>query len=115
MAVPTRASGDLDGSRCCMTKLPLLIQVSRPILWPILPLVYYLGIHAAGAHISVAAVLQMALLTFPMNLIGCGLNDIYDFESDRRSERRRRVWGAVVAESDRPLIWRACLSMIPIV
>jgi hypothetical protein len=30
------------------------------------------------------------LLTLPANLLGCGLNDIYDFESDRRSERRRR-------------------------
>ena len=31
------------------------------------------------------AIVQMVLLTFPMNLVGCGLNDIYDYESDRRS------------------------------
>jgi 4-hydroxybenzoate polyprenyltransferase len=57
----------------------------------------------------------MVLLTFPMNLIGCGLNDIYDYESDRRCGRRRAIWGAVVGESDRPLIWRACLAMMPLV
>ena len=72
-----------------------LIQVSRPILWPVLPLVYYLGLHAARAPLSTAAIVQMLLLTFPMNLLGCGLNDIYDYDSDRRSERRTRRFGAL--------------------
>jgi 4-hydroxybenzoate polyprenyltransferase len=88
-----------------------LIQVSRPILWPVLPLVYYLGLHAARAPLSTAAIMQLLLLTLPANLLGCGLNDIYDFDSDRRSERRKRIWGAVVAESDRAFVWRACLAM----
>ncbi len=98
-----------------MTRLLLLIQVSRPILWPILPLVYYLGLNAARAPLSATAIVQMLLLTFPMNLLGCGLNDIYDYDSDRRSERRRKVWGAVVKEMDRAFIWRACLAMMPMV
>jgi 4-hydroxybenzoate polyprenyltransferase len=50
-----------------------------------------------------------------MNLIGCGLNDLYDYESDRRSRRRRSVWGAVVSEADRPLVSIAAISMAPIV
>ena len=75
---------------------PGLIQVSRPILWPVLPLVYFLGMHAADAPMYTTAIVQMLLLTFPMNLIGCGLNDIFDYESDRRSPRRRSIWGAVV-------------------
>jgi 4-hydroxybenzoate polyprenyltransferase len=57
----------------------------------------------------------MALLTFPMNLIGCGLNDIYDYESDRRSSRRRAVWGAVVRNEDRPFVYRAAICMMPLV
>jgi 4-hydroxybenzoate polyprenyltransferase len=57
----------------------------------------------------------MASLTLPMNLIGCGLNDLYDYESDRRSRRRRAVWGATIDEADRPLVWRAALWMVPIV
>ena len=32
--------------------LIFLIQVSRPIVWPVLPLVYYLGLHAAHAELS---------------------------------------------------------------
>jgi 4-hydroxybenzoate polyprenyltransferase len=91
-----------------MPRLVYLLQVSRPILWPVLPMVYFLGLHAAGAHVTAAVLLQMVMLTLPMNLIGCGLNDIYDVESDRRSSRRRAVWGAVVADGDRAAIWRAC-------
>src|SRR3954471_6452873 len=63
------------------SQLLFLIQVSRPIVWPVLPLVYALGLHAAHAELNSVAIAQMVLLTFPMNLIGCGLNDIYDYES----------------------------------
>ena len=98
-----------------MNRSLLVIQVSRPILWPLLPLVYYLGLHASAAPITTAAILQMLLLTLPINLIGCGLNDIYDYASDLRSTRRRKIWGAVVAEADRPLVWKACLAMAPLV
>lgn len=93
----------------------LLIQISRPILWPILPLVFYLGLHATGTPVSGAAILELLLLTFPVNLLGCGLNDIYDYSSDLQSTRRPKIWGAVVSEADRPLVWRACLATVPLV
>jgi 4-hydroxybenzoate polyprenyltransferase len=98
-----------------MRRLILLIQVSRPIVWPVLPLVYGLGMNAANAAISIVAVIQMVLLTFPMNLIGCGLNDIYDYESDRRSARRRAVWGAVIEPDDRSFVFQSCVAMMPLV
>jgi len=98
-----------------MSRFLFLIQVSRPILWPVLPLVYYLGLNAARAPLSSEAIVQLLLLTFPMNLIGCGLNDIYDYDSDRRSERRRKIWGAVVRAEDRSLVWWSCVVMAPLV
>jgi 4-hydroxybenzoate polyprenyltransferase len=98
-----------------MSRLIFLIQVSRPIVWPILPLVYALGLNASHAQLGIIAIVQMLLLTFPMNLVGCGLNDIYDYESDRRSARRRAVWGAVVDNDDRPLVFRASLAMMPLI
>jgi 4-hydroxybenzoate polyprenyltransferase len=98
-----------------MPRWLFLIQVSRPIVWPVLPLVYLLGLNAADGNVSAVAVLQMLLLTFPMNLVGCGLNDVYDIESDRRSGRRRAIWAAVVRDEDRPLVWRACWWMVPLV
>jgi 4-hydroxybenzoate polyprenyltransferase len=96
-------------------KLLFLIQVSRPIIWPVLPLVYGLGLNASHAPLSALAIIQIVLLTFPMNLVGCGLNDIYDYESDRRSSRRRAVWGAVVRDEDRPLVFRVSLFMLPVI
>ena len=98
-----------------MDRALLLIQVSRPIVWPVLPLVYFLGLHAANAELTSAAVMQLVVLSFPMSLIGCGLNDIFDFESDRRSPRRRFVWGAVIGREERALVWRACVAMMPLV
>ena len=56
-------------------RLLFLVQVSRPILWPVLPLLYAFGLHAAHAKWTPIAIAQALLLTFPMSLIGCGLND----------------------------------------
>lgn len=98
-----------------MGRLLLLIQVSRPIFWPVLPLVYALGMQAAHVPVNLIAIAQLVLLTFPMNLIGCGLNDIYDYESDRRSSRRRAIWGAVIRPEDRTFVWEACIAMMPVV
>jgi 4-hydroxybenzoate polyprenyltransferase len=98
-----------------VAKLLFLVQVSRPIIWPVLPLVYGLGLNASHAPLSVAAIIQMVLLMFPMNLVGCGLNDIYDYESDRRSLRRRAMWGTVVRNEHRPLVFRAALAMMPLI
>src|SRR6478752_3926923 len=94
-------------------KLLFLIQVSRPIIWPVLPVFYSFGLNASHAPFGAAAIIQIVLLTFPMNLVGCGLNDIYDYESDRRSSRRRAVWGAVVRNEDRPFVFRAALFAMP--
>jgi 4-hydroxybenzoate polyprenyltransferase len=95
-------------------RLLYLVQVSRPILWPVLPLLYAFGLRVANAKWTSIAIAQALVLTFPMSLIGCGLNDIYDYESDRRSGRRRAIWGAVVTPAERPLVFQAC-GTIPLV
>jgi 4-hydroxybenzoate polyprenyltransferase len=97
-----------------VSKLLFLIQVSRPIIWPVMPLFYCLGLNSSHAPVSVPTIVQMLLLTFPMNLIGCGLNDIYDYESDHRSTRRRVGWGTVVRKEDQALVFRASLTMVPL-
>lgn len=98
-----------------MERLILLLQVSRPIVWPLLPLVYGLGLQASHAEVNALVIAQLVLLTFPMNLIGCGLNDLYDYESDRLSPRRRAIWGAVIRQEDRGFVWEACIAMMPLV
>jgi len=96
-------------------RLILLVQISRPIVWPLLPLVFALGMQASHAELNAVAIAQMLLLTFPMNLIGCGLNDVYDYESDRRCTRRRAVWGAVLRPEDQGFIFEASVAMMPVV
>jgi 4-hydroxybenzoate polyprenyltransferase len=98
-----------------MTQIRLLIQVSRPIVWPVLPLVYSLGLQAGHVALNAVAVSQIILLTFPMNLIGCGLNDLYDIESDRRATRRRAIWGATIRAEERSFLFEACVAMMPVV
>lgn len=98
-----------------MDRLKLLVQVSRPIVWPVLPLVYGLGMQAGHVAPNAIAIAQIVLLTFPMNLIGCGLNDLYDIESDRRSPRRRTIWGAVIRPEDREFLWEACIATMAVV
>ena len=110
---PDSSPGGEDPS--ALERVVLLVKVSRPIIWPVLPIVYALGIHAAGASWSTVAWLQAALLTFPMNLIGCGLNDLFDYESDRHCTRRGAVWGVVLGASDRALVWRAAIALMPLV
>lgn len=92
-----------------------LIRVSRPIVWPVLPLVFAFGMRSAHAEWSLVAFAQMVLLSFPMSLIGCGLNDIHDYESDKRSPRRRAIWGASVSPAERHLVFHACVAFIPVV
>lgn len=104
-----------EGKTYVIGRLILLLQVSRPILWPLLPLVYIIGMQAGHAPWSIVALTQIVLLTFPMNLIGCGLNDLYDYESDRLSKRRRLIWGAVIQPADRQFVWEACIAAMPLV
>jgi 4-hydroxybenzoate polyprenyltransferase len=70
-----------------------------------------------AAHVSfgAVAVVQILLLTLPMNLVGCGWNDIFDYESDRRCGRRRALWGAVIAPEDRAFVWSACAASAVVV
>jgi 4-hydroxybenzoate polyprenyltransferase len=112
-----RARDDVgvNGLTQCFSQLVLLIQVSRPIMWPVLPLVYALGMQAAHVRPNAVAIAQMLILTFPMSLIGCGLNDIHDYESDRRSKRRHWMWGADIRPDERAFVWQACVAMIPLV
>ena len=55
----------------------------------------------------------MAILTFPMNLIGCGLNDIYDYESDRRSPRAAPFGHRRSQRIGRS--FAGCIAMMPVV
>ncbi len=77
-------------------KLKLLVEVSRPISWIILPLVFVFGVLMSGAKFTFLTLLQIALLSFPYNLILYGINDVYDYESDKRNPRKNSIWGLIL-------------------
>lgn len=78
----------------------LLIKISRPPLWPALPLVFCLGLAygkdgLGNPHFrwNALMVLQMVWLSFPVCLYTFGINDIFDFASDMLNPRKNSLEG----------------------
>jgi len=72
----------------------LLIGVSRPAGWTIFPAFFLMGAVSSGsATITPLFILEVLLLSFPFCIAGYGLNDIYDYESDRLNPRKGLIEG----------------------
>lgn len=68
-----------------------IIKISRPASWVIFPLAFYIGLTVSGVKLSTVAFFIMISLSFPFCLFGYGINDIYDFESDRKNPRKKSI------------------------
>ena len=91
-----------------MNKLKLLLRVSRPHLWPITVLIFIAGFVYSGAAITPLMIFQAILLSFPFNLLLNGINDIYDYNSDKINPRKRKITqGKLLAPKYYPLVRRA--------
>lgn len=90
-----------------MNKLHALLKVSRPVVWVVCPLIFARGFMASGAELGIVALFQAVLLTFPISLIGYGINDIYDYDSDRLNRRKGGMEGARLAVKNRRLVKNA--------
>jgi 4-hydroxybenzoate polyprenyltransferase len=66
-----------------------LLNLSRPLGWMIAPLVFVFGFYFSGAAITYIAVLQILLLSVPYCVILYGINDIYDYDSDKLNPRKK--------------------------
>jgi len=77
--------------------LLLLIAVSRPAGWFSFPLFFLMGSVSSGSTtITPLFISQILLLSFPFCIFGYGLNDIYDYDSDRRNPRKGLFEGIVL-------------------
>jgi len=74
-------------------ELKVLIKTSRPISWIILPSIFVAAFTISGAQWSYMATAQLILLSFPYSLYMYGINDIYDFKSDKMNPRKNSVQG----------------------
>ncbi|MCK5474516.1 MAG: hypothetical protein KAI53_03860, partial [Candidatus Aenigmarchaeota archaeon] len=71
----------------------LLLKLSRPAFWSIPLLVFLLGLTYADAKLTYLAVVQLLLLSLPFSVFLYGINDIYDYESDKLNPRKKGVQG----------------------
>lgn len=69
-----------------MSAISEIIKTSMPLGWIIFPAVYIMGARFAGAGVNYAILLY---LSFPFSLLVYGLNDRYDYETDRLNPRRK--------------------------
>ncbi|QYO66660.1 prenyltransferase [Leptolyngbya sp. 7M] len=96
--------------------LKFLLNVSRPRFWLYVLGPYLVGI-AAGADTAEDLVRWDMLIfalyfLFPANLLIYGINDIFDFETDRRNPKKSEYELLVRPESHRPLLrWIAFLNI----
>ncbi len=70
-----------------MNDLILLIRTSRPASWAVGWLLFLTGFYVSGAAFSLQALINMQILIL-LSLIVFGINDVYDYETDRRNKRK---------------------------
>jgi len=93
-------------------KLSLLIKISRPLGWIVGPIVFLIGFFYVGKSLSVLPVVQILLLSFPYCLFLYGINDIYDYESDRLNPRKNVVEGVKLEKKNHSFVKKASLFMV---
>lgn len=98
-------------------KYLILLKVSRPPLWLALPLVFCLGL-AYGKHgltdpvfhFTPLMILQMLMLSFPICLFTFGINDVYDYKSDKINSRKLGVEGTILPDEYHDFVKKAVLG-----
>jgi len=92
-----------------------LIQISRPVGWVLCVILFLIGIRLSDANLDFVSLIEMVMFTFPFCLFLFGINDIYDYKSDRLNPRKKKFFGNFVRKNE--LVWlrKSCfISLIPI-
>ena len=102
-----------------MPDLKFLSKVSRPRFWLYVFGPYLVGLAAGVASRDDFLRLDVALFAiyflFPANLLVYGINDIFDFETDRRNPKKAEYEMLVRPESHRALVIAILLLNIPFI
>ncbi|NQZ85451.1 MAG: UbiA family prenyltransferase [Nanoarchaeales archaeon] len=81
-----------------------MIKISRLILWIGGLSLFFLGTKIAQVDFSYLLVFYYVLLSFPVNVIVYGLNDIYDYESDKLNPRKNTAQGLILEKTYHKLV-----------
>ena len=100
-----------------MSGTRFLLKVSRPRFWLYIFGPYLVGLAAGAASPNDFLRLDVALFAvyflFPANLLIYGINDIFDFETDRWNPKKSKYEVLVQPESHRVLIWTILVLNLP--
>jgi 4-hydroxybenzoate polyprenyltransferase len=84
-----------------------LLAASRPFSWINTCLPFLATAIAAGHRVGWAVALGGLYFLLPFNLLMYSVNDLYDYESDRRNPRKGGIEGAVLPPAARTRTWLA--------
>lgn len=92
-----------------------VIVVSRPLWWVTVAAPFIVGGLLAQRELSWLHVIGAIYFTLPYNLLVYGVNDIFDYETDIRNERKNSVaHGKVLSKLKHPSLWRwIIISNVP--
>ncbi len=76
--------------------IKIIIKTSRPLGWIITPAIFVSGLFSSGASLNSLSVLQALLLSFPFSLFLFGVNDVYDYETDKLNPRKGSIEGSIL-------------------
>ncbi len=96
-------------------KLKYILKISRPRFWIYLTGPYLLGLAASYPNISNLwiTVLFGLYFTFPGNLLLYGINDIFDFETDKLNPKKEEYENKVKPEQRRHLYIAIAITNLP--
>jgi len=95
-----------------MNKFNLLVKTSRPIGWVLGPIVFFIGLVYVQGSISILAIIQAILLSFPGSIFLYGINDVYDYESDKRNPRKKLLEGIKLEKKHHSFIKKTSYIMM---
>jgi 4-hydroxybenzoate polyprenyltransferase len=84
-----------------------LLLASRPFNWINTALPFLAVAISTGRPLSWAVALGTVYFLLPFNLLMYGVNDLYDYESDRRNPRKGGLEGAVLPPAEKWWLWGA--------
>lgn len=89
---------------------------SRPISWINTAYPFAAAYLVAGGSVCSIFVIGTIFFLFPYNLLMYGINDVFDYESDKNNPRKGGVEGALLERSSHKLVlWTSLLIPLPFV
>jgi 4-hydroxybenzoate polyprenyltransferase len=100
-------------------KLRRLFAISRPRFWIYELGPYAVGVVAAAAHyhglawLTIPSAIFFLFFTYPANIYIYGINDAYDYETDRLNPKKVAYESLVLPEERRNLFWSIAFACAP--